>query len=136
LLVRKHRFVNIAEGPRPVDFVASEVKLGEDPKRGSYFLGGFSEFAIAVSRASLAGSKYDGLNGMDIAAAQIAAIRAAPMSDLLDSDQRLLGLKVRVGREWCVRAAFDPEARQDLSEETLGLLSSTRRLDLLNGLVS
>jgi hypothetical protein len=136
LLVRKHRFVNITDGPRPPDFPATELKLGEDPKRGSFFVGGFSEFAIEASKASLAGSKYDGLNAMDVAAAQVAAIRSAPMSNWLDSDQRLLGLKLRVGREWCMRAAYDAHFLQDLSEETLGLLSSTRRLDLLNGLAA
>jgi hypothetical protein len=135
-LVRKHRFVEITDGPRPRDFAQSEVKLAEDPKRGSFFVGGFSDFPIEVSRASLAGSKYDGINASDIGAAQIGAIRAAHLSGLVDSDQRLLGLKLRVGREWCIRAAFDKRALQDHSEETLGLLSSARRLDLINGLAA
>jgi hypothetical protein len=50
---------------------------------------------------------------------------------LRDEDLRLVGLKVTVAREWIVGAANQPELETALAEATLGLLSPTRRADLL-----
>jgi len=133
LFVRKHRFVDFADNSKTVEFAPSEVRVGDDAQRGTFMTGGFAGFAMQVARAALAGAKYDGNIG-DIAAAQLAAIRAAPWVIYGDADQRLLGLKLRVAREWCVRAGFDPHARQELADATLGMLSLGRRLDLLDGL--
>ena len=44
---------------------------------------------------------------------------------------RLLGLKVTVAREWIVRSASQPDLEAGLAESALGLLSLTRRADLL-----
>ena len=132
LFVRKHRFVDFGDAGKPVDFASSELQMG-DPRRGTAMVGSFGGFATQVARASIAGAKFQGNIG-DIATAQLAAIRAAPWSIYHDADQRLLGLKLRVAREWCVRAGFDPRARQELADVTLGMLSLSRRMELLDGL--
>jgi len=69
-----------------------------------------------------------------VVAEQIAAIRSATWELLLESDQRLVTLRILAAREWIVASAQDPKLFASLSEETSGLLSLSRRADLLNGI--
>jgi hypothetical protein len=57
-----------------------------------------------------------------------------PWARFGDADQRLMGLEIRLAREWCVYAAGDPKLLNDLAEDTLGLLSLGRRRALLNAI--
>ena len=133
LFIRKHRFVDFLDPAKPAQFAPSELRMADDAHQGTAMVGAFGGFATQVARGSVAGAKFEG-NAKDIAAAQIAAIRASPWSLYRDADQRLLGLKLRVAREWCVRAASDPRAREQLADATLGMLSMGRRLELLEAL--
>ncbi len=132
LFVRKHRFIDLAE-PKEAAFPRAELHTNDDPLRGAYLSGSFGGFAVQVARAALAGSKIQG-SIAEAAWLETAAIRSAPWAVYHDSDQRLLGLMLRVAREWCVRAASAGEGRDALAEETLGLLSPARRLQALNAI--
>jgi hypothetical protein len=79
-------------------------------------------------------AKLGGINGQLIAGKQISAIRTTNWDQLRDEDLRLFGLKVSVAREWIVRAASQPELAASLGEATFGLLSLTRRAELLGAL--
>jgi len=59
---------------------------------------------------------------------------ARPPSGLEESDLRLVSLRISVAREWILRIGAPPGAASALGEETQGLLSLTRRADLLNGM--
>ncbi len=59
-----------------------------------------------------------------------------PWTRYRDEDQRLLGLKVRLAREWIVYAAGDAALLRDLSDDALGVLSLSRRRELLNAIAS
>jgi hypothetical protein len=133
LLVRKHQAFDLSPASsRRARFPASalqEASAGE----GSFFMGSFAQFALAAAGARSGARK--GVNAA-LLTNQIASIRMTPWASWTDADQRLLGAKLRVTREWCVRAAADPAALAALSEDTLGLLSLTRRRQLLDSLAA
>jgi hypothetical protein len=134
LLLRKHRYFDFASSSdhhrlmTEADFVPSSEGVG------SYFVGGFAQFGLAAGRAAGAGWRQGGSGANAMIAAQIAAIRAAEWDRLVESDQRLVSLRILAAREWIVQSGSDPEYFRLLSEATSGLLSLSRRADLLNGI--
>ncbi|MDQ1473985.1 MAG: hypothetical protein QOJ99_5465 [Bryobacterales bacterium] len=86
----------------------------------------------AVKATSLSG----GGASQDLYSNQLAAIRTTPWWRYGDRDQRLLGLKVRMAREWCVYAADSEALLSDLADDSLGVLSLTRRRELLNSIAA
>ena len=130
LLIRKHQFVTTPAGGKTLVWQhASLVQSSE--KAGSNFEGGFADFGDAAGRAAAEGARLGGDYGQSVAAKQIGALRMTNWGSIRDEDLRLVGLKVTVAREWIVRAAGQPELETALAEATLGLLSLTRRADLL-----
>jgi len=130
LLLRKHQFVTFNPiGSSPV-FEASKLMKSSE-KAGSNFLGGFASFADSAGYAAAVSAKLGGDNGQLIASKQISAIRSTNWQQLRDEDLRLFGLKVAVAREWVVRAAGQPDLAQSVGEAVFGLLSLTRRAELL-----
>jgi hypothetical protein len=134
LFLRKHRYF---------DFVSEEGRKQLLPESnferssegiGSYFQGGFAEFSLAAGKAASVGWKTGGPGGSESVAAQVAVIRSAAWDHLLESDQRLVSLRITVAREWIYMSAAQPEVFRALSEETMGVLSLSRRADLLNGI--
>jgi hypothetical protein len=134
LLLRKHQFVSLnpASGSTIV-FEASKVQQSSE-KAGSNFLGGFANFADAAGYAAAKSAKLGGDNGELIAGKQIGAIRSTAWERLQDGDLRLFGLRLAVAREWVARAASQPELAESLGDAAFGLLSLTRRAELLGAL--
>ena len=133
LLLRKHHYSNF--NPFGQSFTSLDSYFQRDSKGlGSYFTGGFAQFALAAGTAAAAGWKTGGPGATESIAAEVAAIRAATWDRLEESDLRLVSLRILVAREWIVESAHSPDLLQALSEETQGLLSPTRRADLLNGI--
>jgi hypothetical protein len=136
LLLRKHRyfdFVGASAGGHLRKVVPAEF-FPESQGAGSYFLGGFAQFGLAAGIAAGVGWKTASHSASDAVAAQIAAIRGSTWDRLEEADLRLLSLRIAVGREWILESARRPEAFQALTEETAGLLSLSRRADLLNSI--
>lgn len=134
-LVRKHQFVLLdRHSPDQHIFAPAELNVAQD-HQGSYFSGGFARFAAAVGEAAALGSHQGNANSA-LYAAQMASMRATPWELYRDSDQQLLGLRLRIAREWCVYAADDPALLRDLSEDSFGILSLSRRRELLNAIES
>jgi len=132
LLVRKHRYF---------DFYTAEYQTNlesafrpDSEGSGSYFSGGFATFALAAGGAASARWRTGSPAATAVVGAEIAAIRSANWDLLEESDQRLVGLRIEVAREWVFESTRLPEALRGLNEETMGLLSPTRRSDLLNGI--
>jgi tetratricopeptide (TPR) repeat protein len=134
LLLRKHQFVPLASGQKAAHLFKPADLTQSSEKAGSYFTGGFADFGDAAGLAAALSSKLGGDTGGVVAAKQIAALRSTHWEQLRDEDLRLLGLKVTVAREWIVRSASQPELAAGLAESALGLLSLTRRADLLGAL--
>lgn len=135
LLLRKHQFYPLG-GPASFKqraFSSSDLLISSE-HAGSYAVGGFNDFVFVAGQAALAGFKQADGNANEVIAAQAGALRATPWNLYRDQDQQLLGLKIRIAREWCVEAARSLAIRQDLSADTLGLLSLIRRRQLLDGL--
>ena len=133
LLLRKHQFVTLEPG-RKADHLFEPADLNQTSnKAGSYFTGGFADLGDAAGMAAALSSKLGGDTGSVVAAKQISALRSTHWEQLREDDLRLLSLKVTVAREWIVRAASQPDLAAALAESTLGLLSLTRRADLLAG---
>ena len=134
LLLRKHQFEAISrEWASARVFEPSELNQSSG-KAGSNFSGGFANFGDAAGYAAAMSAKLGGENGQLIAAKQLGAIRLTNWEQLRDQDLRLFGLKVTVAREWIVRAAAQPELAGSLGEASFGLLSLTRRTELLGAL--
>lgn len=99
-------------------------------------MGGFAQFGLAAGSAAAVSWKSGGHAGGEAIAAEIAAIRGAIWARLDESDQRLLVLRIEAAREWIVESARRPAEFRALSEETMGLLSLSRRAELLTGIES
>ncbi len=133
LFLRRHRFIDFDSlAPKRTMFLHS--LLVQRQTQGSYFLGGFADFGGEAGKIALAGSRMADARSYSFAAAQIASLRATRWDLIRDDDLRLLGLKIRAAREWIVHAALDPEVMQDLAGAAAGILSTTRRADLLHSL--
>jgi hypothetical protein len=134
LLLRKHRFFDFGSSTDRRVLLQEAYFVPSSEGVGSYFQGGFAQFGLAAGRAAAAGWRQGGTGADAMMSAQIAAIRAAAWDHLIESDQRLLSLRILAAREWIVQSASEPEYFQALSEKTMGLLSLSRRADLLNGI--
>jgi predicted Zn-dependent protease len=132
LLVRKHRYFDFSN-PQAQMNPESDFRP-ESQGSGSYFVGGFATFGLSAGSAAGARWRTGSPAATAVIGAEIGAIRSANWDRLEESDQRLLGLRVEVAREWVFESARFPEALRGLSEETMGLLSPTRRSDLLSGI--
>lgn len=132
LLLRKHQYYDIDRtGEKGLFAEASRLQTGT--AIGSWFLGGFSDFATAAGHAAFSSTRA--MPGSEqIVAAQIGSLRATAWPQLRDEDLRLAGLRIRLGREWIVEAGTNPAALASLSGASLGLLPLNRRSDLLSAL--
>jgi len=134
LLIRKQHYLGFGSGSERFEPLPESALNQASSGSGSNFIGGFAQFGLAAGTAAAAGWKTGGSAGEEAIAAQIAAIRGATWERLEESDQRLVGLRCTLAREWIVESASHPVAFQALSEETMGLLSLSRRADLLNAI--
>lgn len=134
LLLRKHHYFEFDSDSGRKQLLAESNFKQTSSGAGSYFLGGFAQFALAAGRAASVGWKTAGPGGSESVAAQVAAIRTAAWDRLEESDQRLASLRITIAREWIYVSAGQGEALQALSEDTMGVLSLSRRADLLNGI--
>src|SRR6185312_11425228 len=134
LLLRKHQFwITPTGGVKPRLHEPAEVNVSSE-RAGSYFSGGFASFADAAGQAAAQSAKLGGEHGQAIVGKQMTALRATDWSKLQDEDLRLLSLKIAVAREWIVRAASRADVQTGLFESSLGLLSLTRRANLVEAL--
>jgi hypothetical protein len=134
LLLRKHHYFNFDSEMGRKQLLTESSFNQSSQGIGSYFVGGFAQFALAAGKAAGVGWKTGGPGGIEFVAAQVAAIRSAAWDRLDESDQRLVSLRITIAREWVYMAASQGEAFRALSEDTMGVLSLSRRADLLNGI--
>ncbi len=133
LLLRKHRYFDFVRDDKR-GLVTDSQFITTSSGLGSYIQGGFSQFALASGYAAASGWKQGGLGGPDVIAEEVAVIRSATWEQLLNADQRLVTLRILAAREWIVGAAQNPALFASLSEDTSGLISLSRRANLLNGI--
>lgn len=136
LLLRKHRYYSFDLGGQRKELLTESSFAPNSQGLGSYFSGGFAQFPLAAGKASAAGAKAGGPAANQSLAAQIAAIRGTEWEQLQESDQRVTSLRIAVAREWIFEAARHADVFQALGEESMGLISLSRRADLLNGVES
>jgi len=134
LLLRKHHYFDFASETGRKQLVPESSFNQNSQGIGSYFVAGFAQFALAAGKAASVGWKTGGPGAAASVATQVAAIRSATWDRLDESDQRLASLRITVAREWIYKSATQEEALRALSEDTMGLLSLSRRADLLNGI--
>jgi hypothetical protein len=133
LLLRKHRYFDFVS-TQPNVALAEPEFIQNSEGLGSYFQGGFAQFGLAAGRAAAAGWKQGGAGGNAVMSAQIAALRTTDWDRLEESDLRLASLRILVAREWIVRSAQNPPDFEALRDDTAGILSLSRRADLLNSI--
>lgn len=133
LLLRKHHFIRSSAGMSSLFNIRSAFMV-ESEGAGSYFTGSFSTFSGAAGQAAAVGIKVGKGVSSPVIAAQIAAIRDTDWDRLSDSDQRLFNLRVQLGREWITLSAGQPDVLAGLARQTAGLLSPSRRSELLSAI--
>jgi tetratricopeptide (TPR) repeat protein len=133
LLLRKHQFLKLDPGEQGV-FTASDLHSTNEGL-GSYIQGGFADFPITAGKVAFSGSEPPANTGA-VAAAQIGALRATDWSRLSEQDLIVFGLRLRLAREWILHAGADATLLAGLEEDTHGLLSPTRRGDLLDAIAA
>jgi len=134
LLLRKHRYFNFAMPEEEHILVRDSEFIANSAGLGSWMQGSFSQFGLASGFAAAAGWKQGGAGGTAVVAEEIAAIRSAMWDQLHDADLQLAALRILAAREWIVASAQNSERFTSLSQETSGLISLSRRADLLNGI--
>jgi len=134
LLLRKHHYFQFS-GPNQqhARIVESDFNVTSE-KGGSYFVGGFAQFPYSAGLAAAHSKNMGG--SIENVAAQLATIRTADWDRFTEADQRLASLCIIVAREWIYESARNSDLLRALSDETMGLLSLSRRADLLNGISS
>jgi tetratricopeptide (TPR) repeat protein len=133
LLLRKHQFVKLGPGEQAV-FTDSDL-ISTSEGLGSYLEGGFANFPITAGKVAFAGSEPPANTGA-VAAAQIGSLRATDWNRLSEQDLMLFGLRLRLAREWILHAGADAKLLAGLEEDTAGLLSPTRRAELLDAIAA
>ncbi len=133
LLLRKHQFLDLGVGGGELFPPADLAALSEGA--GSHLNGGFADFSVAAGKVALAGGKSD-RNSEFIATAQIASLRATDWSRVREQDLLLFGLRLRLAREWVLRAGANAGLLADLAADTPGVLSPNRRAQLLDAIRS
>ena len=117
-----------------------ETRPATDPgSTGNYLTGGFAQMPSAVgyvakTKLEAADSIITSQREDAVVTAGLAAIRSVPWNRVSERSIHLAALKLRLGREFVVRSAFDPEMRKELGRVTIGLLGLRRRFDLLQAL--
>jgi hypothetical protein len=134
-LVRRHKFYDHGRKQYWMETLPTR-DLGST---GSYLTGGFAQMATAV--ASMAKTKVEVTDSITINAtadpvvtAGLATVRSVPWNQVTERSMHLTALKLRLGREFVVRSAFDDELRKELGRATIGLLGLRRRFELLQAL--
>lgn len=132
LLLRKHHYFEFnAPSAKHEEVISSDFTVSSEAI-GSYFTGGFAQFAYSAGLAAAHSKNFGG--SKESMAAQLATIRGTDWERLDESDQRLAALRIIVAREWIYESARKPEVFRALSESTMGLLSLSRRAELLSGI--
>ena len=132
LFLRKHEFVGLNPIGHPDLFGKRPDLEVNSQDAGSYLTGGFAGFSVAAGHVAVKGA-FSGNSEMMVAS-QIGSLRVTDWRAISDRDVLLFGLKIRLAREWIVRASTNADLFSSLAEATLGTLSLSRRADLLNGL--
>src|SRR5262245_10015942 len=106
---------------------------------GSYLTGGFTQMASAVAYMAKTKVEVDdsiATNAAEdaVVTAGLAAVRSVPWNQVAERSMHLTALKLRLGREFVVRSAFDVELRKELARSSIGLVGLRRRSDLLQAL--
>jgi hypothetical protein len=135
LFLRKHEFIDLGPAMRR-ELFRSEPDLSINSEgAGSYLTGGFAGFSPVAGKVAASGPHRGG-NTEIVVASQIGSLRATDWRSIGDNATLLFGLKIRLAREWVQQASTNPELFSSLGEAALGIISLSRRADLLNGLRS
>ena len=134
LLLRKHHYFEFSVHELQHQKILVSEFSATSESAGSYFIGGFVQFAYSAGMAAVHSKNLAG--SAESMAAQLATIRSSEWEWLDESVQRLAALRIIVAREWIYESARQPELLHALNEQTVGLLSLSRRSALLNGIAS
>ncbi len=136
MLLRKHEFVELGPAVKKNSFWSASLFNPSSEGEGSFFVGGLAEFSLAAGNARASGNHLGGPNGEAISAALLGSIRATDWRPLTAPALQAFAARVRLAREWVVESAVSPPMRIDLEQQSLGLLSLTRRAKLIDGIVN
>ena len=130
LLLRKHRYLALGPGSQGL-FPPADLSV-DNAGAGSHIEGGFAGFPVVSGRVAVSAGKMGASTVMT--STQIAALRSTDWSRLTEQDLLRFQLRLRVAREWVLHAGSDEVLLADLAEDSLGVLSPTRRAQLLDAI--
>ncbi len=135
LLTRKHQF-HVTRGSGRRFYWPSASRQTLRRQTGNYLRGALCQIATLTGEIGLVKAEAGESIGTDpvvegFAAAQLSGVRSVPWSNLNPLSMHLVGLKLRLAREFIARAALREDLKKDLAEAVEGLLGPTRRSQLL-----
>ncbi len=133
LFLRKHQFVRIEKAFR-TNSIWTADDLVPNMQAGSFFVGGLADFGNLAGRASMSTFRQVDEAARQVGAALIGSLHETHWNALHKADLRMVSLHIRAAREWLANAPNSPEMLSALSEGTFGLLSPSRRAELLQAL--
>jgi hypothetical protein len=104
-----------------------------EPAIGSGMVGGFAQIGTALG--DIAAVTVDSTASVvvyHIATKQLSAVRSVPWHAIAPRSIHLTALRIRLGREFIVQAAFSEPLRDVLESASTGLLGQARRHELLH----
>lgn len=135
LLTRKHKFyVIFGSGRRSYWPAASRQTLRR--QTGNYLRGPLCQIETLAGEIGLVKAEAGESIGTDpvvegFAAAQLSGVRSVPWPHLNPLAMHLVGLKLRLAREFIVRTALREGLQENLADIVEGLLGPTRKSQLL-----
>ena len=102
---------------------------------GSRIVGGFAEIgSVTGDIAATALDVSESLGRYHAAVLHLSAVRSVPWNALAPRSIHLAALRIRLGREFIVQAAFSEPLRNILQNATTGAIGPARRHDLLQAI--
>lgn len=137
LLTRKHQF-HVTVGTRRQIFWPSASRQTRRLQRGNYLRGPLCQIPTLTGEIGLVKAEAGESIGTDpvverFAAAQLSGVRSLPWPHLNPLSMHLVGLKIRLAREFIVQASLREALRKNLAEALKGLLGPMRMVHLLEG---
>jgi len=127
--IRSHAFSN----PISKDYWP-KTSLKESPI-GSSMIGGFAQIGTAFGDiAAITIDSSGSISKSHTATAQLSGVRSVPWNAVDPRSIHLAALRIRLGREFVVQAAFSERLRDVLENATVGALGQARRYQLLDAI--
>jgi len=133
--IRRHQFVRL-DAAVDDGTIYQAADLVVDSYTGSYLTGGFTNFGYIAAKTCIATNRRHNIAAATAfyAASVLGTLRNTDWTALREEELKVVGSRIRVGREWVQRAAYEQEQFRALESATSGILAAGLRISLLDSI--